>query len=239
MRDPFGAATQRAAEHRLDCSVNLWSSPAGGARVGGDWCEAIQLSDDAIALTVGDVAGHGEPAAEAKEAVRNAIFAGIHESADPAMVLAGANSVAYAWGEEGVMVTAIVAILNRRLRTLVFANAGHPPPLVMTAEGHGFVSHVVGDLPLGIFRAHRASDYVVAVPAGALIVFYTDGITEHARDIFLGEDELVEACRSLYDLPVADTTTQRSSPCARSRARIWKTISKTVDGTISSVLSCA
>jgi serine phosphatase RsbU (regulator of sigma subunit) len=191
-----------AAAHPIDCGVDLWSSPADGALRGGDWCEAFALSNDSVALTIGDVCGHGEAAADTMEAMRTGVFLAIHESRTPSQVLFDANAIAYAHGRG--IVTAISAILDRRRRTLTFANAGHPPPLVMTGDGHGFLAHVVGDLPLGIFPKHRSADCVIAIPDDALIVFYTDGITEHDRDIFRGEEELIEACRSVYDLPIED-----------------------------------
>jgi serine phosphatase RsbU (regulator of sigma subunit) len=113
------------------------------------------------------------------------------------------NSVVCSRGD-GAIVSAIVAILNRRAPTLAFANAGHPAPLITTAASHGLLGHTVGDFPLGVVPKHRTSDYVVALPADAQIVFYADGVTEHSRDALRGERELVEACRAVYDHPVAD-----------------------------------
>jgi serine phosphatase RsbU (regulator of sigma subunit) len=187
----------------LDCGVNLWNAPAGGALLGGDWCEAFALSNESIAISIGDVSGHGEAAAESMATIRSAMFWAMNDNPDPSRVLSAVNAVAYGMGD-GLIVTAIAAIVDRRHHTLTFANAGHPPPLVMTADGHGFLSHVVGDLPLGVFARHRCADFVVAVPDDALIVFYTDGITEHERDILRGEEQLVDACRFVYDLPVRD-----------------------------------
>ena len=187
-------------------NVSLMNSPAGSARYGGDWCEALAVSEDAIALTIGDVSGQGESAAETMEIMRAAVLSGIKENAHPSKVLSVANTVAYSRRDD-LIVTAIVAVLNRRRRTLTFANAGHPAPLMMTSSLHGFLAPSVGDLPLGVFRKHRAADYVVALPADALIVLYTDGVTEHERDLLRGELELVEACRAAYDAPVPDLAT--------------------------------
>jgi serine phosphatase RsbU (regulator of sigma subunit) len=140
------------------------------------------------------------------EIMRAAVLSNIDENAQPSEVLSVANTVAYS-RRSGLIVTAIVAILNRRRRTLTFANAGHPAPLIMTPSLHGFLAQDVGDLPLGIFPKHRAADYVVALPTDALIVLYTDGVTEHERDILRGERALVEACRAAYDGHVPDLAT--------------------------------
>jgi serine phosphatase RsbU (regulator of sigma subunit) len=194
------------APNSREWNVSLLNSPAGNARYGGDWCDALAVSDDALALTIGDVSGRGESAAETMEIMRAAVLSNIDENAQPSEVLSVANTVAYS-RRSGLIVTAIVAILNRRRRTLTFANAGHPAPLIMTPSLHGFLAQDVGDLPLGIFPKHRAADYVVALPTDALIVLYTDGVTEHERDILRGERALVEACRAAYDGHVPDLAT--------------------------------
>jgi serine phosphatase RsbU (regulator of sigma subunit) len=188
----------RAVPNSLKRDVSLLNSPAGSARRGGDWCEALAISEDSIALTIGDVSGHGESAAETMEIVREAVLSGILENLRPSNVLSVANTVAYSQ-LRGIIVTAIVAVVNRRLHTLTFANAGHPPPLMMTPGRHGFLTRAVGDLPLGVFAKQHAAEYVVKLHADALIVLYTDGVTEHERDLLRGERELVEACRAAYE----------------------------------------
>jgi len=187
-----------AGQNAFNWNISLLNSPAGKARSGGDWCEAFTMSDEAVAVTIGDVSGHGESVAETMGTVRATILSGIRDYGDPSKVLSAANTVAYSRTDD-VIVTAIVAILNPRRRTLTFANAGHPAPLVMTSDLHGFLAHDVRDLPLGIFPKHHAADYVIALPADALVVLYTDGITEHDRDPLRGERELIKACRAAYD----------------------------------------
>ncbi len=200
---PFVRRAVRAARNVPEWDADVLNSPAGGARYGGDWCDVFAVSGNSVAVTIGDVAGHGEPVAETMHAMRQAVFAATKDSADPSTILSVANNAAYAQGD-GVIVTAIVAILNRGLQTLTFANAGHPAPLMMTSAAHGFLGHAVGDLPLGVVRKHRAADYVIALPPDALIVMYTDGVTEHDRNILCGERELVDACRAAYDAPGSD-----------------------------------
>jgi serine phosphatase RsbU (regulator of sigma subunit) len=82
---------------------------------------------------------------------------------------------------------------------LTFANAGHPSPILVTRSGCAFLSDSPGDLPLGVFPRHHSAEYVVALPADALVALYTDGITEHNRNIIEGELELTSACRHVYE----------------------------------------
>lgn len=183
--------------------VNLLNSPADGARCGGDWCDAFAIARDCVAVSIGDVSGHGEAAAETMRVMRLAVASAIYQGVSPSSVLSVANTAAHACGDE-IIVTATVAVLDRRRLTLTFANAGHPPPLMITSAGDGFLSSDVCDLPLGVLRRYRASDYVVALPKEAMLVFYTDGIVEHRRDYLRGERELIDACRAVYELPAGD-----------------------------------
>lgn len=200
---PSGKAETGRGRHAPAWNLSLMNSPAGRARRGGDWSDAVVISDDAFALTIGDVTGHGESAFGTMEIVRASLLRGIHANAELCEILSAANSVAYSISG-GIIVTAIVAIVNRRLRTLTFANAGHPAPLMMTPFLHRFLAHAKADLPLGIGPTHRATSYGVTLPDDSLIVLYTDGITEHKRDSVRGERELVEACRAAYDCPAPD-----------------------------------
>jgi serine phosphatase RsbU (regulator of sigma subunit) len=196
---------KRLATHGpFETNVTIWSSSADGALAGGDWCDVISISEEAIAFTVGDVAGHGADVAETMAAIRAAVVQAMTDIHDPAQVLALANDVACRHQDGGVIVTAIVAFLDTRFQTLTFANAGHPPPLMLSGDGHAYLENPPSDLPLGIFSEHHAANYVVAIPTDALVVFYTDGITEHERDPIRGEAQLSAAARHVYEWPEFD-----------------------------------
>jgi serine phosphatase RsbU (regulator of sigma subunit) len=183
--------------------VTAWSSSADGAEEGGDWCDVVAISEDTIALTVGDVAGHGEAVAATMASMRASVLRGVHNFRAPSEILSVVNGVACSHGD-GVIVTAIVAFLNYRLRTLAFANAGHPPPLLLSGKGEAYLAHRPADVPLGVFPNHRSADFVIALPLDAMLVLYTDGITEHARDPVQGEVELRKAARDVFERPEAD-----------------------------------
>jgi serine phosphatase RsbU (regulator of sigma subunit) len=191
------------ADGLFGASTSIWKSAAGGARAGGDWCEVVTISDELLALTIGDVSGHGAGVAETMAAMRTSVLHAIRDIRVPSEVLAAINAAAYRHGG-GVIVTAIVAFLNQRLNTLTFANAGHPPPLLLRSGRHAFLAYPPADLPLGIARRHHAADYVIALPDDALLALYTDGVTEHDRDPVCGERDLLEAVRWAYDRSESD-----------------------------------
>ncbi|MGB8265446.1 MAG: PP2C family protein-serine/threonine phosphatase [Candidatus Velthaea sp.] len=181
-------------------AVTSWSSAAGRARHGGDWCEVVPVSEHAVVLSVGDVAGHGAAVAGTMAVMRESLLRAIHDIHVPSDILSAINGTALRHGG-GALVTAIVALVDSRRRTLTFASAGHPPPLMSTGDRHAFLAHLPADLPLGVFPYHRAANYVLTLPSDALLVLYTDGITEHDRDPVRGEAELVEATRVVYARP--------------------------------------
>jgi serine phosphatase RsbU (regulator of sigma subunit) len=182
----------------MEAEIARWSSPAGNARSGGDWCDALRLSADALVLTVGDVSGHGEAASGTMHVVRSAIVKAIREGRNPSETLCIANDLAYSRAG-GVIVTAIVGVMDLRKRTFVYANAGHPPPILLFEREDRFLKRARADLPLGIFRHHHCTDRAENLVDDSLLVLYTDGITEHARDLLLGELELIESSRRAYD----------------------------------------
>ena len=170
---------------------------ASHAVEGGDWCETFVLSDAVVALSIGDVAGHGPSAVAtrllASQAVRDAASYGL----DPAETLAAANSLLCALDPE-IYATAFFALLDTRRGIVSFANAGHPPPLIVGPAGSWFLSYEKPDLPLGLKSESVATVHVARMPARTLLVLYTDGVTEHERRPLVGEAQLHEAALLAY-----------------------------------------
>jgi serine phosphatase RsbU (regulator of sigma subunit) len=162
------------------------------------------LSDHLLALSIGDVCGHGIDASNQMIAIREVLEAAAHELRDPAKILARANTLAYELVQV-MPVTGIVALFDALANTLTFANAGHPPPLMVGPCGQMFLARYPADIPLGITADHAATSYVVPVPPETLLVFYTDGVTEHQRDPITGEEQLRLAAAHTYRYPQGNT----------------------------------
>jgi serine phosphatase RsbU (regulator of sigma subunit) len=200
---PSGIGDTDVAQPLHDDCVAIWTSPAHGAPTGGDWSEVVSLSEDVVALTIGDVAGHGAAAASTMRAIRSSVLEAIRETREPSAVLAAANAAVVSRRDDTI-VTAIVGFFDKRSLTLTYANAGHPPPYLATCDRSGFLTRKHADLPLGVFARYHAENYVLALPPGALFVIYTDGITEHERDPIAGEVELAEAAHFAWANPELD-----------------------------------
>jgi PAS domain S-box-containing protein len=163
------------------------------SRVGGDWYDALEFDDGEVILTVGDVTGHGLPAALSMAKVRQAILGAALEARDPADVLARADRVFSLLGGD-VIASAVVAFVDRRSRTLRYALAGHPPPIVARLHEARFLPF--GGTPLGTGLPGQLHTAEVVLAPDELLVLYTDGLIEAHRTVFEDEARLLAAARA-------------------------------------------
>jgi PAS domain S-box-containing protein len=154
------------------------------AKVGGDWYDAVRLLDGRVLVTIGDVAGHGVHAAVIMGVVRQ-IMRGIAQlHADPATMLDAADR-ALAIEYPDVIVTAWVGVFDLIERTLTYASAGHPPPLLLAPDGGvRELDHLT--LPIGLREGHQGITSIAALENGTVVWLYTDGLIEATHDIIAG-----------------------------------------------------
>jgi serine phosphatase RsbU (regulator of sigma subunit) len=158
------------------CEVLVSYLPAESTvQVGGDWYHAQPLPDGKVVFAVGDVAGHGLEAASGMAHLRFALIAwlsvGIH---DPATLLGHLNRLC---GQLKITGTAVIAVYDPLPRTLSWARAGHPVPLLARA---GTAKPL--DQPPGLLLgADDDAAYRVLserLQGDDLLLFYTDGLVE-------------------------------------------------------------
>ncbi|SFF63936.1 SpoIIE family protein phosphatase [Blastococcus tunisiensis] len=155
---------------------------AEAARVGGDWYDAFLQRDGSLVVVIGDVVGHDTAAAAAMGQLRGLLRGIAHYSgAGPAEVLHGLDE-AMARMHEQTLATAAVARFEcdgSGGGVLRWANAGHPPPVVLSPDGTVTVlGGMLGDLMLGIDPTASRTESTVPLPAGATVLLHTDGLVE-------------------------------------------------------------
>ena len=163
------------------------------AKVGGDWYDAVQLSENRVLLAIGDVTGHGIDAVIAMNRARQLLISSALLETDPKRLLERLN--AGLLGDKSPIVTAIAGIIDTRTLEFAYAAAGHPPP-VLFEPGRRARLLEFGSLPLGVVPDAVYQTHRVATVRGAMIVLYTDGAIEHSRDLAAGEAALLEAVES-------------------------------------------
>jgi serine/threonine-protein kinase RsbW len=163
--------------------------------VGGDWHDTFRISDDRIALVVGDVVGRGIDAATAMGQLRSAIRALAGADAGPARVIEQLDRfvLPIEAAQHATVAYAEVALDSGRMR---FACAGHPPPLLGPAGGEPHLLWDGRSAPLGAYGglANEREEAELTLAPGARLLLYTDGLVEHrGRPIDVGLDRLVAA----------------------------------------------
>jgi serine phosphatase RsbU (regulator of sigma subunit) len=141
--------------------------------------------------------GHGSEKFDAMVATRQAIRDAAHHGSNPAQTLAKANDL-LCCADPLEFATAIFALFNTRQRSLVFANAGHPPPLMAGPFGTFFLEFPEPDLSLGIETGFDPAVHAVSIPGETLLVFYTDGVSERERRPLQGTAQLHDATNVAY-----------------------------------------
>jgi anti-sigma regulatory factor (Ser/Thr protein kinase) len=181
---------------------------AADVDVGGDWWDVTNLGAGRVGVGVGDVSGRGIPAAVIMGQLRSAMHAAARAALSPGDVLAlldthalellpdpGPNDV----GTPPRFATSTYAVLEPYDGLVCVASAGHLPLLVRTAEGSVVRVEAPPGPPLGLGLG-PFEEVEVPVPAGSLLVAFTDGLVEgRARDF---DDGIAEVAALLEQIDV-------------------------------------
>jgi GAF domain-containing protein/anti-sigma regulatory factor (Ser/Thr protein kinase) len=154
-----------------------------GTYAGGDWYDVFELSDDSVFFSVGDVMGKGAPAAALMGQVRSAIRAYAVSGLSPTEVLSSLDRLFDTLIEDRV-VTAVVGTITPSTGRVVLSNAGHPPPLVVRADGSATFCPMQRTLLIaaGLSGAPRPRDEVV-LERGDSLIMYSDGLIERRGEV--------------------------------------------------------
>jgi serine phosphatase RsbU (regulator of sigma subunit)/GAF domain-containing protein/anti-sigma regulatory factor (Ser/Thr protein kinase) len=146
-------------------------------QVGGDWYDVVDLPDSRIALIVGDCVGHGLTAATVMGQLRSACRALLLDHPSPRAALCGLDRFA-ARLPGAQCTTAVCAVLDPGTGELVYSSAGHPPPILVDADGTTRTLDDGHTIPVGLRPDRPRPEAHVTVPAGATLLLYTDGLVE-------------------------------------------------------------
>lgn len=161
-------------------------------QVAGDFYDVFQLKDDKLGLIIADVSDKGIPAALFMAVVRTLVRAIILDTESPADVLTRVNEIIIPENQQGMFVTVFYGVLSMESGEMVYANAGHNPPFLITKEKVRIHELKKTGMALGIQEKVIISEEKRHLRHGDLLLAYTDGVTEavsQANDFF-GEDKL-------------------------------------------------
>jgi len=187
---------------------------------GGDWFDAVTLANGSVVLIVGDLVGHGVTASAAMGQLRAVLNELLTAEADLAKVLQRADAFA-ARTPELRAATLALAVLDPVGGTLQYTTCGHPPPMIVAADGSRSVFlDGTGTGPLG-----TGSTPILATTTlrpGELVLLYSDGLIERPnRTISEGMAELA--------IVAADAVANRALPAGAAPSAAERVCQLTVE----------
>jgi phosphoserine phosphatase RsbU/P len=159
------------------------------ASVGGDTYDVIAIDHRHLAISIGDVAGKGIPAALLAANLQAAVRSAVADGHGPAELCGHVNRTLAATLPDDRFVTFFFSLLDTHDGTLRYCNAGHNPPLLVRRDGSR-ATLSGGGMVLGVDPGLRYDEHKVAIGPGDVLVLYTDGVTEALDD---AGDEFGEA----------------------------------------------
>ncbi|HET6878299.1 MAG TPA: GAF domain-containing SpoIIE family protein phosphatase, partial [Jatrophihabitans sp.] len=171
------------APHADGYDIEVTYRPAiSAAEVGGDWYDAFQLPNGSLALVIGDVVGHDIRAAAAMGQLRNMVRALACESeSTPADVVGRLDRLVTQLGVTTFASLTLAVVrpgVDGGPREMCWANAGHPPPIIVYPDGPACVLSKPVDPPLGVGTVAQRTDGYADLPREATVLLYTDGLVE-------------------------------------------------------------
>ncbi len=190
--------------------------PADGPAAGGDFYDLFALEDGTLAVILGDVSGHGRQALPHTALIRFTLRAYLEAGLSPREALQTTGAVLDRQ-LGGSFATIIVATYHPRDRLLVYASAGHPPPIVQGSKS--IVPLIVRCAPpIGVGLRTGTRQTVVSLPGSSQVCMHTDGLTEaRVGSELYGVERLAHALAELGPNPTAPALLERVSKQTTSR----------------------
>lgn len=186
---PFNLPGLRAVVRYLPASLP--------SQLGGDWYITADMPDGNVLLAIGDVGGHGLAAAAGMARLRGALAGLAITGAAPDQLVGWLNDLVWHVDPEHTA-SVIAGYFDPAQRTLTWAQAGHPPPVLV----RGAWARPL-DAPAGIMLGAGRDKYELArleLRPGDLLLMYSDGLVERReQSIDEGVERLVCAVRGVAD----------------------------------------
>lgn len=170
-------------------------------RLGGDFYDLFPVDGNRWAFFLGDVCGKGPQAAALTSLTRYTLRAAAHHATEPAAALATLNAVLverYAAGGDPRYCTCIFGVLDPTAdggMRVELSSGGHPPALVLRADGRAEFLPTPGGLLVGVLADARFVTTASVLHPGDTLLLYTDGLTEArtgpTRESLYGEEALL------------------------------------------------
>ncbi|MCX5215226.1 SpoIIE family protein phosphatase [Kitasatospora sp. NBC_00240] len=188
--------------------------------VGGDFYDLFPLTGGTWGLFLGDVCGKGAAAAAVTSLARYTLRAAAVYDPDPAAVLGNLNTVLNHQynGDDPRFCTVLFGVLtpegDRGAFRITLAGGGHPPALLMRADGTADFLPTPGGQLVGVLPDARIVTTTVRLDPGDTLLLHTDGLTD-ARTAATGSDRYGDDALLAFGRALAPTTAEHTVTAIR------------------------
>jgi len=164
--------------------------------VGGDYFDFISVSEGQLGLVIADVSGKGIPAALIMAGFRASLLAEIRNNYAIAKICSKVNILLQESTAPNQYVTALYGVLDTKKHIFTYANAGHDPPILLSADGT-LRRLDTGGLAMGFQKKVQYQEEPIQLRRGDCLIFYTDGATEAQNEFEeeFGENRFLQLAR--------------------------------------------
>jgi hypothetical protein len=148
--------------------------PSAHARIGGDWYDALELPDGTTLLGVGELTGHGVGAASGMAMLLGAVRGMAMTGTAPGPLLACLNRLLDTTAQPALG-SAVCLRYRPDTRSLLWAQAGHPAPLLFRG-GTGRALDAPDGVLLGAVSGASYGQAEETLEAGDVLLLHTDGL---------------------------------------------------------------
>jgi sigma-B regulation protein RsbU (phosphoserine phosphatase) len=185
--------------------MDIAAKAVAARHVGGDYYDFIRFDDGRVAMMVADVAGKGMPAAVLMSGLQARVHVLFEDGDNLADKVARLNRSTCGNCPDNRFITFFLCVADPKTNKLVYANAGHNPPVVVRAKG-GFDLLSGGGVILGIMPKATYDQAETTFEPGDILVLFSDGVTEapDPQDQEFGEERLANLVATLRDRPARE-----------------------------------
>lgn len=169
--------------------------------ISGDIFEVVKLKNNNYMIFIGDVTGHGLPAALYTMMLKSSFNSYSRRYLSPGTILTEMNSELCEVLLPDFFITSAVVMIDLKLMTMTYCTAAHPAPLFYYSRKNEIVELNSPNTMLGVMRGKKYRDDTIELSPGDRLLLYTDGITEmlNSEEKIWGKDRLKESMYTHLD----------------------------------------
>lgn len=162
--------------------------------VGGDFFDFVPFGPELAGIAIGDVSGHGVPAALLMTTTLTLLRAESRRSRSPREVLLEVNRQLLGLRLNDMFVTMLYGVLDSTTGEFTYSRAGHELPILVDSGGNPVPQDLERGMILGFVDEPRLSEVSIKLDKGSALLLHTDGVIEAANsnsELF-GEERLLQ-----------------------------------------------